>query len=119
MAGERRIPDKVVVVLSDLITPLEGKCLIHKNKVKRGFMTVTNRLAGVSLMLLASLLIACTPHSKEPQRLTMRNPASEYCVNRGGQQVQEKSSAGITTYCLLPSGERIEQWALYHRDHLK
>lgn len=89
MAGERRIPDKVVVVLSDLITPLEGKCLIHKNKVKRGFMTVTNRLAGVSLMLLASLLIACTPHSKEPQRLTMRNPASEYCVNRGGQQVQE------------------------------
>ncbi|MSE17942.1 DUF333 domain-containing protein, partial [Pantoea agglomerans] len=25
---------------------------------------------------------------------------------------------GITTYCLLPSGERIEQWALYHRDHL-
>ncbi|AZI53685.1 DUF333 domain-containing protein [Pantoea agglomerans] len=78
-------------------------------------MTVTNRLAGVSLMLLASLLIACTPNSKEPQRLTMRNPASEYCVNRGGQQVQEKSSA----YCLLPSGERIEQWALYHRDHLK
>lgn len=62
-------------------------------------------------------LSACTPHSAEPQRLTMRNPASEWCVQRGGKQVQEASSNGSTLYCLLPSGEKVEQWALFHRDH--
>ncbi|WP_242462236.1 DUF333 domain-containing protein (plasmid) [Pantoea agglomerans] len=49
----------------------------------------------------------------------MRNPASEWCAQRGGQQVEEASSNGNTLYCLLPSGEKIEQWALFHRDHPK
>ncbi|MGC1026590.1 DUF333 domain-containing protein [Pantoea agglomerans] len=49
----------------------------------------------------------------------MRNPASEWCAQRGGQQVEEASSNGNALYCLLPSGEKIEQWALFHRDHTK
>ncbi|MEN4833735.1 putative hemolysin [Pantoea vagans] len=47
----------------------------------------------------------------------MRNPASQWCMQRGGQQVKDESLSTSTLYCLLPSGERIEQWALYHRDH--
>nr|WP_254772515.1 DUF333 domain-containing protein [Pantoea varia] len=47
----------------------------------------------------------------------MPNPASEWCVQRGGQLVKEASPSGNTLYCQLPSGERIEQWALFHRDH--
>ncbi|MEB6225284.1 putative hemolysin [Pantoea anthophila] len=47
----------------------------------------------------------------------MRNPASVWCLQRGGQEVKGISPADSTLYCLLPSGERIEQWALYHRDH--
>jgi hypothetical protein len=38
-------------------------------------------------MLTALDISASTPHSAEPQRLTMRNPASEWCGLRGGQQV--------------------------------
>nr|WP_235334915.1 DUF333 domain-containing protein [Pantoea anthophila] len=47
----------------------------------------------------------------------MRNPASVWCLQRGGQEVEGVSPEDSTLYCLLPSGERIEQWALYHRDH--
>lgn len=70
-----------------------------------------------SLLLTIQQISACAPHRAEPQRLTMRNPASEWCVQRGGKQVQDTSSNDSTLYCLLPSGEKIEQWALFHRDH--
>jgi len=80
-------------------------------------MKIVNRITACSLMLATLLMSACTPHSAEPPRLTMRNPASEWCAQRGGQQVQEASSNRNILYCLLPSGEKIEQWALFHRDH--
>nr|WP_226892873.1 DUF333 domain-containing protein [Pantoea vagans] len=47
----------------------------------------------------------------------MRNPASQGCLQRGGQQVKDESLNTSRLYCLLPSGERIQQWALYHRDY--
>jgi len=80
-------------------------------------MKITKRITGIALMLTALQLTACAPHPDEPQRLTMRNPASEWCLQRGGQQVKEAASSSSVLYCLLPSGERIEQWALFHRDH--
>jgi len=82
-------------------------------------MKIVNRITVFSLMLATLQMSACTPRSAEPPRLTMRNPASEWCAQRGGVQVQvqEASSNGSTLYCLLPSGEKIEQWALFHRDH--
>jgi len=82
-------------------------------------MTTVNKLTGSVLVMLALQLTACASHLDDPQRLSMRNPASEWCLKRNGEQVQEKSSTGSTLYCLLPSGERVEQWALFHRDHLQ
>lgn len=82
-------------------------------------MKIVNRITVCSLMLATLQMSACTPHSAESPRLTMRNPASEWCAQRGGQQVEEASSNGNTLYCLLPSGEKIEQWALFHREHTK
>lgn len=75
------------------------------------------QMSGISVMLLALQLTACTPHAQQPQRMIMRNPASVWCLQRGGQEVKGISPADSTLYCLLPSGEHIEQWALYHRDH--
>lgn len=80
-------------------------------------MKIINRITVCSLMLATLQISACTPHQAEPQRLVMRNPASQWCLQRGGQQVKDESPNTSTLYCLLPSGERIEQWALYHRDH--
>lgn len=80
-------------------------------------MKSVNRITICSLMAGILQLSACTPRSAEPQRMAMRNPASEWCVQRGGKQVKETSSNGSILYCLLPSGEKIEQWALFRHDH--
>lgn len=80
-------------------------------------MKIIDRITVCSLMLATLQISACTPHHTDPQRLAMRNPASQWCLQRGGQQVKDESLSTSTLYCLLPSGERIEQWALYHRDH--
>lgn len=80
-------------------------------------MQIVKRVLVCSLMLGTLQMSACTLHSAEPQRLSMRNPASEWCLQRGGQQVKDESSNNSILYCLLPSGEKIEQWALFHRDH--
>lgn len=80
-------------------------------------MNTVNKIS-VSTLLLAILQVsACTPHHAAPSRLAMHNPASDWCVQRGGQPLQASSSSGSVSYCLLPSGEKIEQWALFHRDH--
>jgi putative hemolysin len=82
-------------------------------------MKTINQITGISVMLAVLQLTACAAHRAEPRHLTMRNPASEWCLQRGGQQVKDSASTGSTLYCQLPSGEWIEQWALFHRDHPK
>nr|WP_244193700.1 DUF333 domain-containing protein [Pantoea cypripedii] len=47
----------------------------------------------------------------------MANPASVYCHDKGGKLSLISSNGQTTGYCTLPSGELIEEWALYHRDH--
>lgn len=71
----------------------------------------------IALSLTVLCLQACAPHSDQQQRLAMRNPASVWCLQRGGELVQGSAPDNSTHYCLLPDGERIEQWALFHRDH--
>lgn len=75
------------------------------------------RLITLSLMVL--ILQACAPHSDGQQRLAMRNPASVWCLQRSGELIQSSAQgdSDSTHYCLLPDGERVEQWALFHRDH--
>lgn len=82
-------------------------------------MTTVNKMTGITLMMLTLQLAACTSHTKEPERLTMRDPASEWCLQRGGQQVKAASPNDSILYCQLLSGERIEHRALFHRDHLQ
>ena len=49
----------------------------------------------------------------------MANPASVYCGKLGGTLDIVKEPVGEAGYCTLPSGERIEEWALFRRDHSK
>jgi len=74
---------------------------------------------AVTLLVAGLQLTACAQRAPAPQRLDMHNPATDWCLHVGGKPSQVKSEAGVTGYCTLPSGERIEQWALYHRDHPK
>ncbi|MGK7246036.1 putative hemolysin [Buttiauxella agrestis] len=47
----------------------------------------------------------------------MPNPASVYCQAKGGELRTVKTDLGERGDCLLPSGERMDQWELYRRDH--
>ncbi|GIU45382.1 hypothetical protein TUM4438_18720 [Shewanella sairae] len=66
----------------------------------------------------ALLLSACNPATENtPPTTQLTNPASTYCVSLGGKVDIEKQAEGEVGYCSLPSGERIEEWTLYRKDH--
>ncbi|WP_253384116.1 putative hemolysin [unidentified bacterial endosymbiont] len=74
------------------------------------------------LLALALPLAACVskttppdapPH---PRAIGMANPASVYCLQKGGEQIPVQSPQGVRTECKLPGGEVIDEWELYRRD---
>ena len=44
-------------------------------------------------------------------------PASVYCQQSGGTRVPVQTPQGVSTQCKLPSGETLDEWALWRRDH--
>ena len=73
------------------------------------------------LLMLAFPLAACTtttpPDAPKPPQIGMANPASVYCLQKGGEQIPVQSPQGVRTECKLPGGEVIEEWDLYRRYH--
>ena len=63
------------------------------------------------------LLTACVIHNEKQHAIDMANPASVYCEQIVGKLDFVKEPGGEVGYCTLPSGERIEEWTLYRRDH--
>ena len=72
-------------------------------------------------ILIMSVMLAtgCSIHQEHTPMIGMANPASVYCVKQGGKLDILKTDQGEVGYCTLPSGERIEEWALYRRDNAK
>jgi len=75
-----------------------------------------------TLLIAAIVLAGCSSDKNAADEslspaVGMANPASVYCVETGGKSETAETPAGQTGYCLLPSGEKIEEWALYRRDH--
>ena len=76
----------------------------------------TPALAGLGLLALA----ACSPATNAPPsapQVGLANPASVYCIDQGGTLEPVTTAAGISNTCVLPDGERIDEWDLYRRDH--
>ncbi len=72
----------------------------------------------LALMLpLAACSKASQPDATKPPQVGMANPASVYCLQKGGEQVPVQSPQGVRTECKLPGGEVIDEWDLYRRDH--
>ncbi|MFK3912887.1 DUF333 domain-containing protein [Enterobacter cancerogenus] len=65
------------------------------------------------------LVAGCTSSQKQEKPIGMANPASVHCIKQGGKLDIVKESRGEVGYCTLPSGERIEEWALFRRDNMK
>lgn len=71
-----------------------------------------------SVMLISVLLVAgCAQNGHKPVPLSMKNPATAYCVEQGGKSEVLQTAQGQQGYCTLPSGEKIDEWTLYQRDH--
>lgn len=81
-------------------------------------MKMNLHIVNTAVIAASLLLAACAQHDSSP-RLNMHNPAADWCIHSGGKLSEVRTEAGVTGYCTLPSGELIEQWALYHRDHAK
>ncbi|RKQ38166.1 DUF333 domain-containing protein [Enterobacter sp. R1(2018)] len=75
----------------------------------------------ITLLLGAFILSGCSspePITPAPPRVIgMPNPASVYCKDNGGELRVVKTDLGERGDCILPSGERIDEWKLYRRDH--
>ncbi|NIY46825.1 DUF333 domain-containing protein [Cedecea colo] len=75
----------------------------------------------ITLLLGALILSGCSspePTAPEPpQVIGMPNPASAYCIDKGGELRTVKTDLGERGDCILPSGERLDEWKLYRRDH--
>lgn len=55
--------------------------------------------------------------TKAATKVKIANPAAEYCVSLGGTSEIQKTAEGEQGVCTLPSGEKIDEWALFRRDH--
>lgn len=73
------------------------------------------------LLIVVSLIIisgcASQQTERESQAVGMANPASVYCEQVGGKLEIVNSGQGQIGYCTLPSGEKVEEWALYRQNN--
>ena len=75
------------------------------------------------LLALVLPLAACSTKApppdapQPPHAIGMANPASVYCLEKGGEQIPVQSPQGVRTECKLPGEEVIDEWDLYRRDH--
>lgn len=53
------------------------------------------------------------PDENEPG---LANPASEFCVEQGGEVEIVDEGDGQVGYCVLPDGRRIEEWEFYRAE---
>lgn len=70
----------------------------------------------LALLMLMALTACASTSDKDVPRVGMPNPASVHCEDLGGTLEMEQTAKGAVGYCVLPSGERVEEWALFRRD---
>lgn len=70
----------------------------------------------ISPTLAFALLTGCTPKEQESS-VKIANPASEYCVKKGGKLEIVKDNSGEKGMCHLPDGTVIDEWELFRRDN--
>ena len=87
-------------------------------------MTKKNSVVGLVLAVGAlGTLGACEQHYPQERSgrgvglLRMPNPASVYCVKKGGELKMEMTDKGQDGYCHLPDGRVIEEWVLFRQDN--
>ncbi|WP_199554935.1 putative hemolysin [Sandaracinobacteroides hominis] len=66
------------------------------------------------------LLAACSPKPAEKPPETpavgLANPASVYCVEKGGKSEIRTEANGQRGYCHLPDGRVVDEWDLFRAE---
>lgn len=52
-----------------------------------------------------------------PAKVTAANPASKFCVDKGGKSIIVKSGKGDYGVCMLKDGTAMEEWEYYRQNH--
>ena len=73
---------------------------------------------ALALALVVTIAGCGNGDDDEPDGSTpgLANPASEYCVEQGGEVEIVDEADGQVGYCLLPDGRRIEEWEFYRAE---
>ncbi|MFT8781645.1 putative hemolysin [Acetobacter syzygii] len=86
-------------------------------------MIKKSRITGIVVAMAAvGALAGCDHHPQERSGrgvglLRMPNPASLWCVKKGGELKMETTDKGQVGYCHLPDGRVIEEWTLFRQDN--
>lgn len=72
-----------------------------------------------TLLAFICTLTACTSgkDAPPPPNMGLANPAAEYCLAKGGERVPVQSPQGVRTECKLATGQVVDEWELWRRDH--
>lgn len=75
--------------------------------------------AAAAAVAVAAVTAGCqTTQTEEMPMVGMPNPASVWCIEKGGRLEIVKDKTGSESgVCVLPSGERVDEWELFRRDH--
>ena len=72
--------------------------------------------AGMAIVVI--LMAGCTVSGPDPiMGLQLPNPASVYCIERGGEIDIKESPQGDVTTCVLSDGRRVDEWEFYRENH--
>lgn len=75
--------------------------------------------AITGLTLMAPFLAACSREDflLSNARADIDNPASSYCIEKGGDLQMVRDGKGVHGLCHLPDGRVVEEWDLFRQDH--
>lgn len=72
----------------------------------------------LSIAAISVLLAGCTVSGPDPlMGLQLPNPASLYCIERGGTIDIKESPQGSVSTCVLSDGTRVDEWEFYRQNH--
>lgn len=80
---------------------------------------------SIFAVMLLGTVAACSHTHEESSTQRVRplripNPASLYCVKKGGTlEIRHDSQKGQIGFCRLPDGVVVEEWTLFRQDNPK
>lgn len=63
------------------------------------------------------LVAACGDDSPSPVDPAIANPASEFCVEQGGEVDIVDEADGQVGYCVLEDGTRVDEWEYFRENN--